>query len=120
MAVLVIPTFTDPLYTQRTILDGKEYLFTFDWQDRSERWYLSIHSINEEPLILGIKIVANWPLLRKFPKDGRIPAGELVAVDFAESGEPPGLLELGTRVQLHYYEEGTPVDETLGQLIPAS
>lgn len=101
-----IPVSKDvPNYTQRVTLDGREYLLGFDWNDREQRWYLSISTVDETPLAMGIKVIANWPLLRKFTDD-RLPPGVLMAADLSpEGGEPPGFSDLGRRVKLHYFGE---------------
>lgn len=99
-----IPVSLDiPLYTERVTLDGKEYLFRFDWNGREGRWYLDIGDIDENWIVTGIKIIANWPLLRRLV-DPRKPPGDLLAVDYsALGGEPPALTDLGRRVKLIYF-----------------
>jgi hypothetical protein len=99
-----IPVATDtPLYTQRITLDGVEYVFKFDWNDRESRWYFGLFAIDETPIVTGIKVVANWPLLRRFTAE-KVPPGVLVAVDLSpERGESPTFTELGFRVRLLYY-----------------
>jgi hypothetical protein len=99
-----IPVAEDtPLYSERITLDGRDFLFEFDWNDREGRWYLSIRSVSGSPLVLGIKIVANWPLLHRFTNPD-LPPGNLFASDLSpEAGESPGFLELGKRVRLLYF-----------------
>lgn len=99
-----IPISEDtPLYSERIGLDGRDFLFEFDWNDREGRWYLSIRGVDETPLALGIKVVANWPLLRRF-SDPSLPQGSLFAADLSpENGESPTYLELGKRVRLLYF-----------------
>lgn len=102
---LEIPVSVDvPLYQIRTTLDGSEYLFRFDWNGREGRWYFSLADINESWIVTGVKIVCNWPLLRRVT-DKRRPPGELMATDFTSTGEPPGFVDLGRRVKLLYFPE---------------
>lgn len=102
-----IPVALDtPLYTQRTTLDGREYQLRFDYNGREDRWYLDILTVDGQKLVTGIKLIGNWPLLRRFT-DPRLPPGNLVAVDFSPlEGEPPGFAELGRRVLLTYFPKG--------------
>jgi hypothetical protein len=102
-----IPVSIDtPLYSQRVTLDGIEYLFQFDWNDRENRWYFSLFLIDGTPLATGIKIVANWPLLRRFTGE-TIPAGVLIATDISPmNGESPTYSELGGRVKFLYHPSG--------------
>jgi hypothetical protein len=101
-----IPIPSDvPLFSERITLRGVEYLFQFDWNDRAQRWSLSIFTVDEQPLATGIRIVANWPLLRRFT-DPRLPRGTLIAADLSPSqGESPTYLDLGTRVRLMFIPE---------------
>ena len=96
-----------PLFSERITLDGVEFLFQFDWNDREQRWYLSIRDINETALALGLKIVANVPLLRRFT-NAALPQGTLIACDLSNQfGDPPGYTELGTRVRIFYFPPGS-------------
>ncbi len=101
--ILEIPISPDaPLFSFRVTLDGEEYLFKLDWNDRENRWYLSLFTIAEEPLALGIKVVANCSLLRRFT-GSNMPPGALFAVDMSPlAGESPTYSELGDRVKLLY------------------
>jgi hypothetical protein len=103
-----IPTSSDvPLYTQRLTLDGQEFLFRFDWNERTGRWYFGIYSIDELPLVTGVKLVADWPLLHRCSNPD-LPKGDLLAVDFSPlAGEPPGFVDLGNRVRLVYFPKGS-------------
>jgi len=96
-----------PLFSQRITLDGIEYLFQFAWNDREQRWYVSISDINDNPLAMGLKIVANVPLLRRFTNPS-LPQGDLIACDLSNQfGEPPLYTELGVRVRMFYFPVGT-------------
>jgi hypothetical protein len=104
--ILTIPTAPGvPFYTQRTRLDGREYLLRFSWNEREERWYLAIADEAEVVLVLGIKLVANWPLTRFYKFDPRLPPGELMVSDLTGTGTPPGLDDLGVgkRCELTYF-----------------
>jgi len=66
MAVLEIPFDTNiPHYTQQTELDGKSYNLEFEYIERENFWMLHISDQNGNPLVCGIKLVADWPLLRR-------------------------------------------------------
>jgi len=111
MPVLVRVFTEEPLYTQRVRLEGKDYVFKLDWSLREERYYLSIFDLDDTPIKVGIKVVPNWPLLRRH-RTALLPPGELFAFDLAETEapEPPTLEDFGTRVELYYFasdEEGS-------------
>lgn len=98
-----IPLSLDtPLYTQRVTLDGLEYQLRFDYSGREDRWYLTVLDVEGVILAPGVKLVANWPLLRTHLNPA-LPQGLLMAVDFSPlAGESPGFADLGRRVLLTY------------------
>ncbi len=103
---LVIPTVQDaPYYTIRTRLEGRDYSLRFSWNERESRWYMGINSDDGVPLAIGIKLVSNWPLLRYYHFDTRLPPGEMMAIALGQDNAPPGFDELGIdrRVVLTYF-----------------
>lgn len=76
MEVLEIPFQTDtPHSTQQTELDGKTYTLEFEFIERGGFWMLHIGDQDDNPLVCGIKLVADWPLLRR---DAGMMGGELI------------------------------------------
>lgn len=109
MATLTIPTTPGvPFYKQKTRLDGVDYVLGIRYSQREDRWYLSIYDSGESPILLGLKLVLNWPLLQAYRYDTRIPPGELMATGLTTDDSPPGLDEMAEdrRVQLTYFEAG--------------
>jgi len=103
---LVIPTVVgSPDYTLRTRLDGREYNLRFLWNQREGRWYLNISDDSDTPIVSGQKLVCNWPLLRFYQYDKRVPPGDLRVISLSADGSPPGWedLEIGRRCQLVYF-----------------
>lgn len=105
MAQWVIPTSTDPLYTQTSALDGVEYTLSFAFNGREKCWYLSIGTAAGVPIVSGLKIMANTYLLQRYTDD-RLPPGELIAFTTSTDDSPPGLEELGAglRCELLYLD----------------
>ena len=105
MAGKLIPTVSYPAYTMRVRLDGLDYRLRLRWHTREQRWRLDLYDAEEEPLVLGLAIEANRPLLRWYHSDDRVPPGELFAVSTIDDDSPPGLEELGAgkRCELTYY-----------------
>lgn len=107
MSLLIIPTTTgQPYYRQKTKLEGREYILEFSYNQRVQRWCLTLYDEVGTALLRGIKLVTNWPLLRHYRSDTRLPPGELIAMATDGSNEPPQLDELGEgkRVELLYLE----------------
>lgn len=98
--ILVVPTTSAfPDYTQRTSLDGREYILRFIFNEREQRWYLDFFDGDETPLVLSLKLVANWNLLRR-ETDERLPPGELYAVDLSGTSNEDVPTDAGTATLL--------------------
>ena len=66
MDVLEIPFDTNiPHYTQQTELDGKTYTLEFEYIERENFWMLHISDQDGNPLVWGIKLITEWPLLKR-------------------------------------------------------
>ena len=111
MAVYEIPTTVEsPAYEQQSELDGELYTLELLWNERDAAWYLSVGDIAGALIASGIKLVPNWPLLRKVV-DARRPAGEIMALD--TTGEGLTRDNLGSAVRLIYIDAES-VAEVLG------
>ena len=79
MAIQRIPTPfpNEPLVTQTTTMDGKDYILTFDWVGRDQKWYLKLSDADNNTIIAGIKLVPNIKLLLTNASLAR-PPGDLV------------------------------------------
>jgi len=109
---LVIPVFPgEPLYKQRVRLEGRDFIFRFDWANREQRYYMTIANQDGVRLLSGVKVIANWGFLTRNRFDPRLPPGELIAVDLEQGGEPPLMNEFGNRVRLFYYESTEDIGE---------
>jgi hypothetical protein len=109
---LIVPVFpSTPLYQERVRLEGRDYILLFDWNNREQRYYLSIFDQDGVPLLLGVKVVSNWGMLGKHHFNPALPPGELIPMDLESGGEPPTFDDFGTRVRLFYYESDEDVSE---------
>lgn len=94
----------EPLYRERVRLEDRDYVFRFDWSNREQRFYMSIKDQDDVLLLLGIKIIANSPLIGRHHFNLSLPPGEFLAMDLEQGGEPPTFNDFGTRVRLFYFE----------------
>lgn len=113
MATLTLFTTADPFQKQNVNLDGVEFILSLAYNQREERWYLSIADDEGALLIGGLKLQANWPLLWRHRYNTKLPLGEIMACDTTPDGEPPTLLELGEgkRCVLTYFEAATVAEQ---------
>ena len=100
-----IPTLPDPFYTTRVRLEDRDYTLEFWYATRSGRYYLNLLDAEEVPLVCGLKLVCNVPLLRYHHHKAGVPAGELIVTCSTPNPVPPTLGELGEglRCELSYF-----------------
>lgn len=85
-----IPTTADPFYEFSIDLEGREYVLAFRYNQREDRWYMSLYTGDRTPIALSVKLVSNYPLLGRKRSDPNCPPGVL----YVSGSEPPGLLDL--------------------------
>lgn len=107
MIIVAVP-FNTPHFRQRVTLDGAEYIMTFEWNQRAEKWYWSLAASDETKILTGVKLVADYPLLTLARWHDQCPDGEIYALDNSGQGLDPHLLDLASedgstpRVQVVY------------------
>lgn len=55
-----VPDFNDSF--SQVVLSGKQYLIRFSYIDTFDYWTFGIYTPQKEPLLVGVKIVPNYPL----------------------------------------------------------
>jgi len=82
-------------------LEGESFFFRFEWNDRAGSWFFDVLTVDQEPLVSGVKVVLGIPLLNRY-RDPRLPLGMLEAIDTSDSGAEAAFADLGDRVLLLY------------------
>jgi hypothetical protein len=103
MGFFTVDTSSDvTFYEQQTQIEGLVYILQFYWSARESAWYLGIYDQGQNAIATGIRIVVDWPLLRRFT-DPRLPPGRLIALDMSnQMQEIQTQSDLGSRVLLTY------------------
>ena len=55
-----VPDKNDSL--SRIVLNGTAYLIRFTYQSANDYWKFGIYTVQKEPVVIGVKIVPNFPL----------------------------------------------------------
>ncbi len=111
--ILEIPLFPEvPLYTERVTLDGRDYILRFDYAQREDRWFMSVDTPEGTTVRRGIKVTANYDVLKTCVHPDR-PLGALLFLDVRRvngAGEAPGFQDMGRTVKLVYIAGDLSVD----------
>lgn len=99
-----ITTYNAPSFTMTLTLDGRYYVFRFDWNERDTVWLLSIYDVDGNVMIGNMKLVVDYLLLYNF-KVKNMPPGELFLNNTTGDGKPCLFDDLGTKCKLLYITE---------------
>lgn len=58
-----MPLFTEDRYRYGITLEGVSWQFTFYWNSRINQWHMDIRREDQTPLILGVALVSQYPML---------------------------------------------------------
>ena len=94
-----------PTFEQRTELDGVDYVFRFVFSERRQVWTFSMTGPDDEQVIGGQTIQLGVNFLRRSTAVVKPPGLLFAFSNDIEDRTPPGLGELGTRVDLVYFDE---------------
>lgn len=101
----IIP-FKEPAQWKEQIeLDNILFFLAFKWNALNEFWVMDIYNSNEDPLIYGIKIVPNYPLLAAYSVFGQ-PPGEIICQNVVNAPNNIGRFDMSQKFELIYYFSG--------------
>ena len=101
----IIP-FKEPSQWQEQIeLGSQTYVLSFSWNAMNEYWVMDILTRDLAPIILGIKIVANYNLTNQFSANGK-PAGDIVCANIIGERGKIQRNDMGEIAELIYYAQG--------------
>jgi len=107
MASIALQVFNDvrSSFLQRIKLNGTIYNLKIYWNTRESTWYMDILDQDLEYLLMGLKLVPNFPLLQEYDRSF-IDYGNFILVDTSgfATGDRPTFENLGTRYQLIFVE----------------
>lgn len=58
-----MPLYEDASYTYRISLEGNSYVFNVYFNERLNGWFFELYEEGGVPVILGERLVANYPIL---------------------------------------------------------
>jgi len=91
-------------WTQRTALDGTDFVLRFDWSQRTGQWLLTVSDQDGVPIVSGRALTTGTLPLRGV-RDSRRPKGELVIEDTTQKNTlDPAFDDLGGRFLLVYVD----------------
>jgi hypothetical protein len=107
MSLYELPTRYDlPNYEYSIELDAVVYNVEYYFNQRDDRWFMSIRQEDGTAVLLGIPIVSGIFLTDRFVMN-ELPPGDLIPMDFEGGIEYPRRGDLSEGVQVIYNELST-------------
>lgn len=66
MNIIQLPLFTDVYHEYSLPLEDDNFILTFLWQERTSSWYMDIRKDDLTPVVLGIRLVIDFPILADY------------------------------------------------------
>lgn len=88
-------------YDFKTTLEGLVYSFRMQWNQRFNRWVMSLSDGNDQPLIQGVPVLSGPIVLEQYVTEG-LPPGAILFLDTSGENIDPGRDDLGDRVRMFY------------------
>lgn len=85
-------------------LEGEIFILEFTWNALNEFWSMDIYTRNEVPLIYGITIVPDYPLLSTYTVEG-MPKGEIICQNIVNGDDIIRRYDMSQKFELVYYAE---------------
>lgn len=84
-------------------IDNRPFVLRVMWNERFGYFSLSVLEADKTPIVQNIKMVTNYPLVKRFA-DVRLPRGDLYFVQDSGKTKRPEYSDLGTTFSLYYFE----------------
>lgn len=108
----ILPFKEPSNWNQQITLGDRSFFLEFTWNALNEFWTMDIYDIEKDPIIYGIKLVSNYPLLSPYITT-RKPKGEIICQNIVEGESIIKRFDMSQKFELIYYTEQEIIDFNL-------
>ena len=101
----IIPFKEPSFWREQLTLDDEIFVFYFKWNALNAFWVMDIYNRDEEPIIVGIKIVPNYDLLAAYNTNAQ-PKGNIICQNIVGTFDEIGRFDMSQKFELVYYNVG--------------
>lgn len=101
MALFEIPLLKSKYYEFSVPLDGILYNFEFCWNERAERFFISLFDSEKNLIISSVPAILKIPLFYGI-KEKKLPKGRLIFIDTTNSLKKYIIEDFGSKIKLFY------------------
>jgi len=101
----IIPFKEPAAWVAQITLSDVIFNLHFKWNALNKYWVMGIYNRNDEPVLIGVKVVVNWNLTGQFVTVG-MPEGDVVCQNVLGGFEKIQRFDMGDIAELFYYLPG--------------
>lgn len=99
----IIPFKEPAAWSMQITLTNVIFIFYFRWNALNKYWVMNIYDRNNNPILLGVKVVTQYDLTAQFVVLGQ-PAGDIVCQNIFDEWFDITRFQMGETNELIYYE----------------
>jgi hypothetical protein len=113
----IIPFKEPSQWREQILIDNMIYNIRCKWNALNEYWTMDLLDSSDIPIVVGVKIVANYNLLQQYVMTAK-PLGDIVCQSIIGSNEKIGRYDMSRATELIYFIQGE-LDELSASLTEA-
>lgn len=102
----IIPFKEPAAFQQQITLSSVIFLIYFRWNAMNQYWVMSIYDRNDQPILLGVKVVTNFNLTAQFEALAGMPVGDILCQNLLGLWDTIQRFDMGQTTEIIYYANG--------------
>jgi hypothetical protein len=102
----IIPFKEIAAWQAQISLTNSVFQLFFKWNALNAYWIMNIYDVDNNPIVLGIKVVTNYDLTSQFAAITGMPQGDIVCQNILDMWTDITRFDMGETTDLIYYEPG--------------
>lgn len=102
----IIPFKEPAAFQQQITLSSVIFLIYFRWNALNAYWVMNIYDRNDDPILLGVKVVNNFNLTNQFSAIAGMPQGDILCQNILGFWDTIQRFDMGQTTEIIYYVNG--------------
>jgi hypothetical protein len=102
----IIPFKEPAAFQQQITLTSVIFILYFRWNAMNQYWVMNIYDRNDQPILLGVKVVTNFNLTAQFAALTGMPSGDILCQNLLGLWDTIQRFDMGQTTEIIYYEPG--------------
>lgn len=102
----IIPFKQPAAFQEQITLDSTIFILYFRWNALNQYWIMNIYDRNDQPILVGVKVVNNFNLTAQFSALPGMPKGDILCQNILGLWETIQRFDMGQTNEIIYYVSG--------------